>query len=136
MIENGLAERLKRPALLALALYTLLLLAGTHVPQPPDELMDLAGSDKRLHFAAYGVLALLAGLNLALRGLLRPSTALLLWAALAGFGALDEITQPLVGRQAEWNDWWADLAGLASGLAAVVLGLVAYRRWVGKRPAN
>lgn len=136
MSEKALAERLKRPALVALALYTLLLLAGTHVPQPPEELVDLAGSDKTLHFAAYATLALLAGVNLALRGWFRLTAVLLVFFALAVFGALDEITQPLVGRQADVRDWAADVSGVVGGVIGVVLGLVICRRVQQKRRSD
>ena len=64
--------------------------------------LDLASSDKVLHFAAYGGLAVLLAANGRLR-----ATWLHLAAWLAGrgawprFGALDEMTQPLFGRTAD-----------------------------------
>jgi VanZ family protein len=50
------------------------------------------------------------------------------WLALAALAAVDEATQPLVGREADRLDWYADLAGLAAGLAVIATGLLIWRR--------
>lgn len=49
---------------------------------------------------------------------------------LAAYAAMDELTQPWVGRSSEWLDWLADLAGTAVGLG---LGAVLFRRGVPRR---
>jgi len=118
--ERG-QRRQRTLALAALLAYTLVLVVGTHMPHPPQELAELAGSDKRLHFAAYFVLAGLAAANLALRGWFHWRAILTLACGLATFAALDEITQPWVGREADLRDWLADQFGMVCGLAAFAL---------------
>jgi VanZ family protein len=48
--------------------------------------------------------------------------------ALAAFGAVDEITQPLFGRTADVLDWAADCAGIAVGLLLVAITSSAWGR--------
>ncbi len=48
-----------------------------------------------------------------------------IFVGLAAYAAMDELTQPFVGRTAEWGDWFADLAGVMVG---IVLGIVYDRR--------
>ena len=100
--------------------YWLALFVLTHTP-----LAKLPGpptSDKVAHFLAYLVLSFLAGTTLYLafpqRRRLMPVGVLLLAAA---YGAVDELTQPLVGRFCEWGDWFADCAGAATGAAVLYL---------------
>jgi VanZ family protein len=47
---------------------------------------------------------------------------------LAAYAAIDEITQPLVGRTAELSDWAADLLGASLGLAVGYLWHARSRR--------
>ena len=104
-------------AVLMLGLYWALLFVGTHLP--PDDVPEIEASDKTLHFLAYAGLAFLTAASSAILtsrlGLRWVITIVLL----AGYAALDEFTQPLVGRTAEMADWLADLTG-------VVVGLIAY----------
>ncbi len=110
--------------MIALAAYWLALFAGTHIPRVPTAL-QMPGADKWQHTAAYAGLAFLL---VALRSLRRPLTW---WVALgvAGvailYGALDELTQIPVGRDAEFFDWVADSLGAAIGIALFAAG----RRW-------
>jgi VanZ family protein len=48
--------------------------------------------------------------------------------ALAAFGAVDEITQPLFGRTADVFDWAADCAGIAVGILLVAVTSSAWGR--------
>ena len=104
--------------------YGLFLLIATHLPAENVEFIvraadyGLLDPDKLLHMAAYGVLGLLAAL--AYSGRWRPMTsaAITLFALLAAWGAVDEVTQPLFGRLADPSDWVYDLIGGAIGLAA------------------
>ncbi len=84
----------------------------THIPQAalPRALQHTL-FDKFEHFAAYGVVALLFVFSL--RKPLRSGLLLGVLLALALTGALDEITQPFVNRQASLVDYTADLAGIA-----------------------
>ncbi len=118
VIDGRASQRaftLARLATLLLATYWLLLMIGTHVPSPA------AGSpiiwDKLVHWAAYAGLAVLLALVVQSRyGLnLRRYTVICLIAG--GYGAIDELAQlPIPGRSADFQDWVADLLGVASGL--------------------
>ena len=54
--------------------------------------------------------------------------------AVALYGVIDEVTQPMVGRTMDGVDWLADIAGAATGLALFfvvrfALKRLAERRW-------
>jgi VanZ family protein len=49
-------------------------------------------------------------------------------AIVAIYGAFDEMTQPLFGRNCDWHDWSADLqGGLVGALLALVIDQVTRR---------
>jgi VanZ family protein len=109
----------------ALPAYWIALFAATHYPRVPVP-GELPHSDKALHFAAFGLLALLLWRRLAARD--RPLTARSVWIAalvLGAYATLDEYTQQFVGRYSDLADWAANLAGIACVLAALELR----RRW-------
>jgi VanZ family protein len=94
-----------------IVVYVGTLYVGTHLPVaalPPLP----QGSDKGLHFGAYFGLGWLVGM--------RPLKSWhdRLWASLGiwAWGALDEVTQTLVGRHADFYDWCSDAGGAAVGL--------------------
>ena len=96
--------------------YWLALLVGTHMPRVPKAL-QMPGSDKWQHTVAYAGLAFLL---VARCSVARPLT----WKRSLGaagvvilFGAVDELTQIPVGRDAEFKDWLADILGTAIGIA-------------------
>lgn len=104
--------------------YLAVLTVATHVPRVDPAYLETVGRvsplepDKTLHLVAYGVLGLLAGIAFAAG---RTSDGVIrLFVALACWAFLDEFTQPLFGRGAEFLDWCHDLAGLAVGLAVAV----------------
>ena len=101
-----------------LAVYWLTLFAGTHVPPVAVPVTTLG--DKTEHFIAYGVLGLLLVSWLRLTG--RPATRrAAVWIALAlaiSYAAVDELTQPLVGRACDVRDMLADAVGAAIGTLA------------------
>jgi hypothetical protein len=107
----------------ATALYTCVLVYGTHHPRPERLIGTGAGvpSDKSLHVAAYTVLAALAAAWLWAAGRWTPRGLVGLIAALALFAAVDEITQPLFSRHADPLDWLADGRGMALGIGAIAL---------------
>ena len=118
--------------------YGLILLIATHLPTDNVEfivraadyrLLDL-DPDKLLHMTAYGILGLLAALAYGGRWQTTLSAAITLFALLAAWGAVDEVTQPFFGRSAETNDWVYDLIGSLIGLAA---GLAASRWFAASR---
>ena len=100
--------------------YWVTLFVLTHTPQAYLPKAD--ASDKAVHFLAYLALSFLVGTTLYLafpgRRRLMPLGVLVL---AAGYGAFDELTQPLVGRFAEWADWYANCAGAATAAAALYL---------------
>ena len=105
---------------IALVLYWLVAFLGTHFPIPAG-VIPRGGGDKVLHFVGYVILAsLLMGLR-ASRGPFGWYSVLMRWMVLAMYGAFDEMTQRLVGRQADVADWCADLLGALCGLGLVVL---------------
>jgi hypothetical protein len=84
-----------------------------HLPAAPELLKPLL-SDKTIHVVIYIVPAGLWALSLGRR--LR-TRAWLLWAACATWGALDEGSQALAGRDGEFWDWVANAVGATIGIA-------------------
>ena len=107
--------------------YVLALVTGTHIPLIDPLLKDEVDNfDKVLHFSAYAVFAFLLATTWQLSsGILNTRHLVWAWLALVAFGALDELTQPLVNRDCSVWDLTADALGAAVGLAAFV--------WVRKR---
>ena len=88
--------------------------AGTHVPAGTFS-HQVALFDKVIHSLVYLILtfSVLTSLELTIG-------QFTVWLVATLYGALDEITQIPVGRHADVNDWFFDIAG-------IVLGLTAYR---------
>ena len=102
--------------------FVIALFTATHLPPSspllPDEVLSF---DKVIHFTAYAVLAgLLATAWQLSSGILNARHLRWVWCAVAIFGALDELTQPLVGRDCGIGDWTADAAGAAAGILVFV----------------
>jgi len=105
--------------------YWIALFVLTHLP--PKEVPKANVSDKLVHLVAYFILGIF--LHTALSRY-RSTAIHVLWILMA-YGALDELTQPLVGRSCELADWCADVAGGAA--AVVVMAAVA---WTARRSGN
>jgi VanZ family protein len=90
---------------------TVVVVVLTHVPQEltPSQLQG-SGLDKFLHAAAYGAIAFI--LVLSIKATFSVPWALLFLLVLLGIGSLDEITQPLVSRQASFGDLLANVFGI------------------------
>ncbi len=102
---------------LALAAAIVFASSQSHVPG-----VGTPGSDKVIHFAAFGLLG-----TLTVRALPRP-LAWLAVLAVSLFGATDEWHQSFIpGRQMDWADWVADTLGAAVAVWAYVRWS-AYRR--------
>jgi VanZ family protein len=122
------ANWLLRAAAALLAVYWLVLIAATHIPKVPEPL-GFRTSDKIQHLVAYATLAILAGW---VWSLVRPfgwRQALALLAMVAVHGVLDEVTQPLVGRNADVLDWYADVLGATLGVGVLLTMQASVRRW-------
>lgn len=111
----------------ALVSYTLVLITATHLPTVGG-FVRYPGIDKLLHLLAYGVLASLAAALATFGWGGKPQRLFALGCLLAGFGMLDELTQPMFGRQAEAADWLADCLGITGG----ILGVLLLQRWLGR----
>ncbi len=112
------AGKLRRLIQIALVLFWIALLTATHLP--PRHMPSVKVNDKVEHLAAYTMLATLIGLSW--DG--RQSVRLVLLATLLIVmcsGAIDEWTQPIFGRDCEFNDWLADCAGAAIGSTIAVV---------------
>jgi VanZ family protein len=108
--------------------YWLALFLGTHVPRIPTAL-QMPGGDKWQHTVAYAGLACLLA---ARRSFGKPLTwrlALGVAGVVIVYGAIDELTQIPVGRDAEFKDWLADSLGTLIGL-----GLFTLVRFFSARP--
>lgn len=107
-------------SLMLLILYWLALAVGTHIPRLPH-VVSANLIDKVCHFVGFFGLGFLTSIAWSMR---RPadrplnwSNFALLWLLLGIYGAIDETTQPWVGRSCELADWLADLGGLAAAMA-------------------
>jgi VanZ family protein len=121
---------LARLSKLALGLYWLALVVATHIP-PGPQLAPVETNDKVLHFLAYGALAFLVCTTWELAaGVLNGRHLVFAWLAVVAFGAIDELTQMVVGRDCSVWDWLADACGAAIGVAVFVV----VRRIVRSRP--
>ena len=105
-----------RRRLLLGACLTIWLAAFVATHLPPRDVPRTGVGDIYLHAAGFFVLGTLLLLTLAAYGAARPRRAAVALLALAIYAALDEATQPLVGRTAAMSDWLADLAGTAAAL--------------------
>ena len=123
----------------ALVMYAGAALIGTHVPRLPHAISPAAGliSDKLAHFIAYtGLTLLVLGVGLQssrLRGLCssagsRRGFVIAGAMSLAVYGLIDEATQPFFGRNFDWYDWLANLAGISTATSFAALVLVIQRR--------
>lgn len=90
--------------LLLMGIIAALTLAPISAPEPVEH------SDKIYHVLGF------AGLALPI-SVFRPRWLLVAVPIFAGFGGLIEIIQPYVGRECSLDDWLADLAGIALGVA-------------------
>lgn len=113
-------RRLLVPAFLA---YAAVLFVATHWPNLKIESDVIERPDLLIHLGAFGLWAFL----LHLTGLLGPAgsarAALKTWGVGALYAAVDEASQaiPILGRTAVWDDYLANLAGLALGAGAACL---------------
>lgn len=96
-------------------------LAATHLPDPERVGIRVGRHDTAVHAAGYMVMTF-SWLFWALTrpgSRIAPRTAVVCVSMIVLAG-LDELTQPLVGRDAAWADWIADTLGtVAAAFAAV-----------------
>ena len=118
--QNLSSKRVLGAALLVgFVLYSIVLIFATHLPNINTGIRA-PGLDKVLHFIAYGCQGVLAMSVLCVAGRASLKNIVVLIVVLACFGALDEITQPAFGRQAEFLDWVADCTGIVLAIFLVL----------------
>jgi VanZ family protein len=111
------------------AAYWALLCTLTHLP--PEEIAKAPHFwDKAEHGLAYFLLSVLLGASLMFTFPERRTIPLWVLAIGLVYGALDEVFQPLVRRDAEVLDWVADACGVWS---AVVILWMLQRKFIPKR---
>lgn len=127
-VAHPLVTRLRPLILGGTAAYWLMMLFLTHLPEIPKEYESGLG-DKSEHRIGYLLLSLGLGLSLSAQsGPLRVRHLAIVMGIVAIYGAFDEMTQPLFGRNCDWYDWSADLqGGLLGTLLALVIDQVARR---------
>jgi VanZ family protein len=87
------------------------------LPKPPQ--IPLQPGDKVMHILAFATLGALVASGW------REQKAWHLFAALAGLGGFIEIAQaiPILHRDAQWSDWFADMAAAAFSIALIRIAL-------------
>jgi hypothetical protein len=93
---------------------------ATHLPRIPVAI-DLPGIDKWEHAAAYAGLACLLTTYGSFGKPLSRKVAICVIAIGVVYGAVDELSQIPVGRDAEFSDWLADCLGTLIGVGSYVL---------------
>lgn len=119
---NGISNFLKmhkKTVLVFFFLTWLCAFGATHIPAA--EMPKLPTNDKTLHVIGYA--GLTAIFLLALKSYKVGFYTSILAAILIfpAYGAIDEITQPFVNRYASFDDWLADIAGVAIVLIVSVI---------------
>ena len=98
--------------------------AITHAPGGSIPHTPIPHADKAYHFALFFLLAWLGGRWHLQRNQQLSVGALVLWALVYSvYAAVDEWTQPLVGRSCGWMDWVSDVAGVAAATVLLTRGL-------------
>ncbi len=104
---------------------------ATHTPA--DRLPQSGVSDKLLHAVGYFVLTGVLWLTLSAYQVSGLKRIALIFFAMLAYAAIDEITQPLVGREDSFGDWLADVIGATASLVLFEL-LALGRAWSAPRP--
>lgn len=126
MADTGAAEsRLRQAWRIAGIVMVGIVWWGCLTPSPPDIPQPFGNFDKLEHGFAYLVLAAWFA---AIHARRRQRLAILI--LLATMGGSIEILQHYTGRDAEWFDWFADIAGTLLGLAWPALWLERIYRYL------
>ncbi len=72
--------------------------------------LQVIGLDKLAHVSVYGAITFLFILSLRISPTMLSAS--LLFLAILGVGAIDELTQPFVNRTASLADWLANIIGI------------------------
>ena len=103
---------------------------GTHIPSTVT-FYTPTYTDKVIHLLAYMVLTISALASWELStGQLQPQHYFRVWLFGTIWGAIDEFTQPAVGRHCDGLDWIADMLGIVVGLTVFRLARPLMYRWI------
>jgi VanZ family protein len=90
----------------------------------PSGVVPVAPSDNLQHFVSFLALGILGFGWVSTR-------SILMFTALTSLGGAIELLQPLFGREADFLDWLADVAGVAAALTIVAIAQARRRSpWV------
>lgn len=93
-----------------------------HTPAVGTGLPRLHHADKVGHFLFYALLTTLGARRSSIPNTRAGTVTLLTWALVyVAYGALDEYLQQFVGRDTDFYDWLADLAGVTVASALIAL---------------
>lgn len=109
---------IRRVLIFLLVVYWAVIFTLTHLP--PMHLPQTGAGDKLAHFIGYFGLATLLYLVFWWSKHVRHP-ALLTLAICAAYGAVDELLQIPVGRNADIMDWVADMAGATTAVTMMVI---------------
>ena len=128
MTTGGRSSARRSAWWLARALLVLWLAAFTATHLPKGHVPDTDVGDRTLHAVGYFVLAGLFLVTLIVRGTGRIRRVGIACAVFPVYAAIDEISQPLVNRHASFDDWLADMAGLAAAVLICELAAALLKR--------
>ena len=111
---------LRRTAWITTAAYWAAIFVLTHLP--PEKLAKMPRVwDKAAHFLVFFGLAAVLGTAMLLTWPARRTMPLWVLAISLAYGAVDEVLQPLVRREASVRDWLADAVGIVPAVLLVAL---------------
>lgn len=134
---NGCVRVISALCLVGAVLVTVALLIGTHLPpgNVPRVVLQIA-PDKILHAVGYGTLAFLLYGGIRVRVHRRLRTYVWVILAVAALSVIDEMTQPLTGRDRDLLDFLASTAGAVLGATAAVFAEQIFVRLIAIKPVG
>lgn len=126
--------RLRAVAVAVVVVYWGAMFAGTHVRfSGPLPLLAHGPGDKTMHFVAYAGLAFLWLVAASTFGRISWPMYLIVMIGAAMYGAVDEVSQSLVGRDTDLADWRFDVLGAAIGSIVFAAVYAALNLWQGPK---
>ncbi len=119
MISRSKIIRRRRIVLSVCLVIWVSALIATHIP--PGYVLRGGLSDKFLHAVGYFGLAAVFWMTLRVYRVDGLKRAVCVFFVMLAYAALDEITQPLVGREDSFLDWIADVGGATAALIVLEL---------------
>ena len=110
----------KKIATIILVLSWVGLFVATHIPMP-KKLPGMLPSDKHIHYVAYFYLTMVFIITLKIHKIATWKVIILALIIMPAYGAFDELAQPLVNRNCEFYDWFADTIGAITATGASLI---------------